>query len=238
MEERDFKTTSWTVVLAAKDEQSSVSRAALATLCETYWRPLYSYVRHRGHGVEDAQDLTQSFFARFLEDSYLKDVAPDRGRFRSFLLAALRHFLSKEWDKQRARKRGGGQSRLPFDFSDAESRYALGPSHGLAPDVLFDAEWARAVIESALEQMRAEFAAAGKGQTFEALECCLLGGGSAVPYAELAPRLGLSEGAVKVAVHRMRKHFGALLRFEVAKTVDDPDEVDEELKYLIRVAGS
>ena len=236
--DRDFNTTSWTVVLAAKDEQSAVSRHALNTLCETYWRPLYSYIRHRGHAVENAEDLTQEFFTRFLEHNYLEDVAPYKGKFRSFLLASLNHFLAKEFTRSQAQKRGGGQVRLPLDFAEAEQRYAIGPSHRLAPEVLFDVEWARTVIEAVLARLEAEFSASDKSQLFNRLKRCLSGQNAGLPYKNLAQELGLSEGALKVTIHRMRKRYGALLRDEIAKTVEKPEDIDGELRYLIEVIGS
>ena len=233
-----FTTTSWTVVLGAKDDQSDVSQAALSTLCETYWRPLYSYMRHKGYSIEDAEDLTQEFFARFLEYDYLKNVEPSKGRFRSFLLASLNHFLANERAKSKTQKRGGHHTRIQLDFSDAEQRYALGPSQTLAPEALFDAEWARTVIETAFNLLESEFAASGKAHIFSRLKSCLSGAKMDLPYRDLSEQLNMSEGATKVAVHRMRKRYGTLLRNEIMKTVEKPEDVEEELKYLIEIVGS
>ena len=235
---RTFEPTSWTVVLAAKDEQTAVSRNALHDLCETYWRPLYSYIRHKGYSVENAKDLTQEFFTNLLAKNYLKDVEPAKGRFRSFLFASVNHFLANERAKDRTLKRGGGYLHLPLDYSDAEQRYACGPSHALSPTALFDAEWARTTLETALRQLEVEYAKSGKAHVFDALRSFLAGAGAALSYEDLAHRLNLSEGAAKVAVHRLRKRYGALLRTAISNTVEKPDDVDEELRYLARVAGS
>lgn len=235
---RTFETTSWTVVLAAKDEQTAVSRNALHDLCETYWPPLYSYIRHKGYSVENAQDLTQEFFTNLLAKNYLKDVEPAKGRFRSFLFASVNHFLANERAKERTLKRGGGHPHLSLDYSEAEQRYACGPSHALSPTALFDAEWARTTLETALRQLEAEYAKAGKAHVFDGLKSFLAGTRADFSYEDLARRLDLSEGATKVAVHRLRKRYGALLRSAITNTVERPADVDEELRYLARVAGS
>ena len=233
-----FKTTSWTVVLAAKNEQTAISRVALHVLCETYWPPLYSYIRHKGYSIENAKDLTQEFFANFLAKNYLKNVEPAKGRFRSFLLASVNHFLANERDKDMTLKRGGRQIRLPLDFSDAEQRYVSGPSHRLSPEALFDAEWARTTLEAALSQLETEYEKSGKSHVFEGLRSCLSGTNAELPYNRLGQSLNMSEGATKVAIHRMRKRYGALLRDAIINTVEKPEDVDEELKYLATVVGS
>lgn len=233
-----FNTTSWTVVLAAKSERSVDSREALDVLCETYWPPLYSYIRHRGYSVENAKDLTQEYFAAFLAKQYLRDVEPAKGRFRSFLLASLNHFLANQRAKGLTQKRGGGQIHLSLDFTDAEQRYVSGPSRSLSPEALFDAEWARTTIEAALRVLEAEYAKAGKSDVFLRLKGCLSGATMDYSYKEMAQSLKMTEGAVKVAVHRLRKRFGALLRGAVAGTVAKPEDVDAELRYLITVAGA
>ncbi len=233
-----FKTTSWSVVLAAKNERSTVSREALEVLCKTYWSPLYSYIRHKGRSVEDAKDLTQGFFANFLEKRFLKDVEPAKGRFRSFLLASLNHFLANERAKRLSLKRGGTALHLPLDFADAEQRYVSGPSHNLSPEALFDAEWARTMIESSLRRLESEYTEAGKSELFDGLRGYLSGELPGMRYRQLAQTLNMTEGAAKVAVHRMRKRYGALLRDAIADTVERPDEVDDELRYLASVAGS
>jgi RNA polymerase sigma-70 factor (ECF subfamily) len=233
-----FKTTSWTVVLAAKDEQRTASREALQILCEVYWPPLYSYVRHKGYSVENAKDMTQEFFATLLAKNYLKDVNPAKGRFRSFLLASLNHFLANERAKGWTQKRGGRQFHQSLDILDAEQRYASGPSHSLSPEALFDAEWARTTLELALKQLEAEYTDSGKDQLFTGLRSCLTGARTELSYRDLATNLNMTEGAIKVAIHRLRKRYGTLLRNVIADTVEKSDEVEEELKYLAQVVGS
>ena len=232
-----FKTTSWTVVLTAKNAQRTASREALQVLCEVYWPPLYSYIRHKGYSVENAKDLTQEFFATLLAKNYLIDVDPAKGRFRSFLLASLNHFLANERAKDLTQKRGGRQVHVSLDFLEAEQRYIGGPSHRLSPEAMFDAEWARTTIELALKKLEVEYTESGKSRLFSALKSCLSGAGTDLTYKELAHRLGMSEGATKVAVHRLRKRYGARLRSAIADTVEDSEEVDEELKYLATVVG-
>jgi RNA polymerase sigma-70 factor (ECF subfamily) len=233
-----FKTTSWTVVLAAKDEQRTASREALQILCEVYWPPLYSYVRHKGYSVENAKDMTQEFFATLLAKNYLKDVNPAKGRFRSFLLASLNHFLANERAKGWTQKRGGRQFHQSLDILDAEQRYASGPSHSLSPEALFDAEWARTTLELALKQLEAEYTDSGKYQLFTGLRSCLTGARTDLPYRDLATNLNMTEGAIKVAIHRLRRRYGTLLRNVIAGTVEKSEEVEEELKYLAQVVGS
>ena len=233
-----FKTTSWSVVLAAKNERSAVSREALRLLCETYWFPLYSFIRHRGYPVESAEDLTQEFFAKLVAKNYLKDVEPAKGRFRSFLLASLSHFLANERAKDMAQKRGGRQVHLPLDFSNAEQRYVSGPSRGLSPEALFDVEWARTTIEAALSQLEAEYTKSGKSAVFIGLKSCLTGEKTDLPLKELARSLNMTESATKVAIHRLRKRYGARLRDAIANTVEKPEDVDEELRYLATLAGA
>lgn len=233
-----FKTTSWTVVLAAKNEQLADSGEALQSLCGAYWPPLYSYIRRKGHSVENAKDLTQEFFAALLAKNYLKDVEPAKGRFRSFLLASLNHFLANERAKNLAQKRGGGAAHLPLDFAEAEQRYVSGPSRSLSPETLFDAEWARTAIESALVQLESEYRESGKADVYDGLKIFLSGEKAEVPYRELACRLNMTEGATKVAVHRLRKRYGALLRNTIARTVERPEDIDDELKYLATVVGT
>ncbi|GMV92263.1 MAG: hypothetical protein AMXMBFR82_20410 [Candidatus Hydrogenedentota bacterium] len=232
-----FKTTSWTVVLTAKQEDDLASRDALQSLCESYWPPLYSYVRHRGYSIESAKDLTQEFFATLLAKNYLHDVEPAKGRFRSFLLVALNHFLANEHDRNQTLKRGGGQIRLSLDVLEAERRYILGPPHMLSAEAIFDAEWARTIIQLALTRLEAEYGDQGKSRLFDTLRSCLSGARSDRSYQELADTLGITMGAVKVAVHRLRKRYGILLRDEVAKTLERPENIEEELRYLAAAAG-
>jgi RNA polymerase sigma-70 factor (ECF subfamily) len=220
-------------VLRARGGGSTSARAALATLCQTYWYPLYAFVRRQGHPPHDAQDLTQEFFARLLARNYLADVAREKGRFRSFLLVALKHFLANEGDRARAAKRGGGQSVISLDDVGAEGRYQLEPVDRLSADRIFDRRWALTLLERVLERLRAEYGALEKTGEFEAMQDCLTGK-SDQSYAVIARKLGTSEGAVKVAVHRLRKRYRELLRAEVAETVDGPAEVEEELRELLR----
>ena len=227
-----FATTHWSLVLASRDRAEPGARDALASLCDTYWYPLYAYVRRRGHGADDAHDLTQEFFARLLEKDFLAGVDRAKGKFRSFLLATCNHFLANERDRARARKRGGGRLVLSLDAADAEGRYRAEPADGLTAEKLFERRWALTLLEQALARLRQESAGAGKGQLFEALKGTLTGDGTAEPYARIGRDLGLSEQAVKTAVHRLRRRYQELLRAEVAQTVASPEEVEDELRDL------
>jgi RNA polymerase sigma-70 factor (ECF subfamily) len=221
-----FATTRWSLVLAAPQSQE-----ALASLCAAYWYPLYAYVRRRGHAPEEAQDLTQEFFTRLLEKDYLRVVDRAKGRFRSFLLTACQHFLSNERDRARAQKRGGDRLHVPL-IPDAEVRYAREPAHTLTPEKLFERRWALTLLDQVLIRLREEWQRAGKAPLFEALKTCLTGEKSAVPYAEVAAEQGMTEGAVKVAVHRLRRRYRELLRKAIERTVDEPSQVEEELREL------
>ena len=232
-----FATTHWSLVLAAGRRGSPASREALATLCQTYWYPLYAHVRRRGHRAEEAQDLIQEFFTGILEKGTLRVADRDRGRFRSFLQAALDYFLANARRRARARKRGGGRFTLSLDFHAGEGRYAAEPAHDITPDRLYARRWALTLIDQALSRMRDEFARAGKADLFERLTPYLSGDADAEPYRELAVRLSMTEGAVKVAVHRLRRRCGELLREEIARTVAGPDEVEEELRDLFDALG-
>ncbi len=228
-----FQTTHWSVVLAAGQSATPHAEAALESLCRSYWYPLYAYVRRQGHRPEDAQDLTQEFFARLLEKEYLKLADAGRGRFRSFLLKSLQHFLVNEWVRGQAQKRGGGQKLLSLDEAAGERSYLQEPAEQLPPESLYDKRWAMTLLERAMEQLRANYAAAGKRELFDRLQSLLLSEGSAQAYQELAGPLGLSEGAVKVALHRLRQRFRDAVRSEIAQTVATPAEVDEELRCLM-----
>lgn len=230
-----FVTTHWSVVLAAGRKSSPQALEALGRLCQTYWYPVYAYLRREGCSPHDAQDLTQEFFARFIARDYLADVRPERGRFRSFLLAALKHFLANERDRLRARKRGGGRPLLPLDARDAETRFALEPADLASPDRLYERRWALTVLEGVLGRLKQEYAQAGKAHLFEALKGALAAGRGGLPYAEVARRLGSTEEAVKVAVHRLRKRYRELLRAEIAQTVAGPKEVEDEIRHLLAV---
>ncbi len=228
-----FLTTHWSVVLAAGRSDSTRAQNALGRLCQTYWYPLYAHVRRRGHSPHDAQDLTQEFFARLLERHTLASADPNRGRFRSFLLATMDHFLAHEWEKVRAQKRGGGCRILSLDLALAEQRYDLEPADTATPDKLFDRRWANALLEEVLNQLEAEYHHAGKAELFAALKQTLTGTRESQPYAVLALHLGMNEAAVKVAVHRLRKRYRELLRAEVANIVAEPEQAGDELRYLL-----
>jgi RNA polymerase sigma-70 factor (ECF subfamily) len=227
-----FCTTHWSAVLTARDKDSSQASQALAELCRTYWYPLYAYIRRRGHAPADAEDLTQSFFERLLEKDYLGDLTPGAGRFRSFLLAALKHFLANEWHRARTQKRGGGMVTFSLDDQDAEQRYRFEPVDQVTPDALFQRRWALTVLERVLANLREEFVAAEKAELYDQLKV-FLSGHPGSSYAEIALRTGLKEGNLKVAVHRLRRRYGELLRAEIADTVDDPREVEDEVRHLI-----
>ncbi len=216
------------VLAAAGDEEG-----ALASLCRAYWFPLYAFLRRQGLGAQDAEDVTQGFFAHLLGKGALARVDRAKGRFRTFLLASLKHFLADERDRANALKRGGGVAAISLDAVAAEERYALEPRDELSPDRLFDRRWAVAVIEQALARLGAEYAAAGKGALFEALRPLLSSPGEARPYAEIGARFSMNEGAVKIAVHRLRQRYGAALRAEIAETVGTAEEVDAELRHLL-----
>jgi RNA polymerase sigma-70 factor (ECF subfamily) len=227
-----FATTRWSVVLAARGSDAPRAREALATLCSLYWYPLYAFVRSRGARAEEAEDLTQGFFAHLLEKQGLRHVDPSKGRFRAFLLASCRNFLADQGRRAGAKKRGGGVTTVPLDAEEAEKRYALRPTQEMTPERIFERQWALTVIEQALTRLRERYARSGKRDLFETLKVFLSGEQRLVPYAELAPQLGLSELAVKVAVHRLRKRFRDALRDEIAETVAGEEEIDAELRAL------
>ncbi len=231
-----FASTHWSVVLAAGFD-STRAREALNRLCQTYWYPLYAYVRRKGHNPHDAQDLTQEFFARFLAKNYLADVQREKGRFRSFLLAAMNHFLANEWDRVRRRKRGGGQIPLSLDAKAAETRYLLEPADTLSADRIYERRWGLTLLDDVLRRLEQDYVSAGAQELFRQLEFCLTGERASVPYAELAVRLRMTEGAVKVAVHRLRRRYRQILRAAIAETVSTPEEVEEEIRYLFKVVA-
>jgi RNA polymerase sigma-70 factor (ECF subfamily) len=224
--------------LAARRSDSTRAQAALASLCQAYWYPLYAYVRRRGHNPEEAQDLTQEFFARLLQQNWLAQADRDRGRFRTFLLSALGHFLANEWHKAHAQKRGGAVQFVPIQLDTAETRYGQEPVDRLTPEQCYERRWALALLEKVLDRLRDESAADRKAELYDTLKPCLIGDRQAQPYAVLAEKLGLTEGAVKVAVHRLRQRYRQLLREEIAHTVGSPAEVDEEMRYLFGVLAS
>ena len=228
-----FTATHWTVVLLASAEDESTQAAeALERLCRTYWFPLYAFLRRKGYAAHDAEDLTQAFFARILEKSYLKAVDPNKGKFRSFLLAALDHFVANEWRRANTQKRGGKVCFLSFDDQTAEDRYLQAPSPELSPEKLLEQRWAMALLDQVISRLRDEFNAAGKAPLFEELKIFLTGDKKPAAYADLAARLQTSEPALKMSVSRLRQRYGELLRAEIANTVSSPNEVEEELRGL------
>lgn len=233
-----FETTRWSLVVAAGGDDSSAARAALSTLCETYWYPLYAYVRRRGTNAEDARDLTQGFLTSLLERRDFEDLHQERGRFRAFLLASLQHFLSNDAARRRAQKRGGGITLLPLAFDDAEGRYRIEPEESATPETLYERRWALTVIDRVLGQLRHEWEATGRGTEFDELKACLLGQNPSGGYAAIAARLSTTEGAVKTAVHRLRRKFQVELRKDIAETVSDPADIDDEIRYLVRALGT
>jgi RNA polymerase sigma factor (sigma-70 family) len=235
-----FETTHWSRILAARDRDRDDPRAhdALAALCQSYWPPIYAYVRRHGHDPHAAEDLTQAFFAAVLEPGALAGVDPAKGKFRAFLLAACRHFLGHRREQDCALKRGGGKHPISIDARDAEGRYLREPADDLTPEVLFVRRWAIALLEGVLDDLRGEYTRAGKSGLFDALKSTLTGDPRSSPYAAIAGRLGMTEGAVQVAVHRLRGRYRAALRSRIAATVADPADIEEEIRDLFAALGS
>ena len=230
-----FTTTHWSVILGAADTSVASAHEALEKLCRTYWYPLYAYIRRQSYSPEDAQDLTQGFFARFLEKNYLTQVDRQKGKFRSFLLASVRHFLSDERDRARAAKRGGGHTVLSLDIQDAEGRYVLEPADELSAEKIFERRWALTVLDASRAHLRDEYAKAGKAPRFAILEKFLPGEQAACTHPEAAAQLGVAPGTVKWEVHQMKRRYRELLRAEIAHTVASGDDIDEEVRHLIAV---
>jgi RNA polymerase sigma-70 factor (ECF subfamily) len=233
---REFATTHWSLVVAARPDEAgeSIARKSLEELCRLYWYPLYAFVRYRGYTSEDAQDLTQAFFARIIEAGGFVSANPERGRFRSYLLGALKHFLANEWHRSQTRKRGGQVDFIEWDALDPETRYAGTSVQSEDPEQLFDREWALETVAGALQTLREEMRKAGKSEQFDALKGSLTGEDES-SREEIAVRLGMSAGAVKVAVHRLRQRYRTLLRAAIAETVSDEANLDEEMRYLVSV---
>ena len=239
--QRQFATTRWTLVAAAGKTDAPEARRALGELCRLYWYPLYAFVRRRGHDADEALDLTQGFFTRLIEKNDLADVDRSRGRFRSWLLASMKHYLANEWDRATAQKRGGGRAvySIDIDPGDAERRYRHEPAHSLTPERIFDRRWALTTLEQALEELKLACEREGKAKLFEALRPTLTADawGDAAPYRDLADQLGMSEGAVKVAAHRMRRDYRDVLRRIISETVKAPEDVDDEIRDLFAALG-
>ena len=233
-----FATTHWTVVLAAGRQRSPQADRALDELCRAYWFPLYAYVRRRGHTKEDAEDLTQAFFARLLGKNSLANLDSAKGKFRAFLLASLKHFLANEWDKSQRQKRGGGEHPLSLDWQTADTQFQVAAAHAPGPDQAFDREWAVALLNQVIQRLQTECEADGKANLFEQLKIFLTAGKGEMAHAEAAKKLGMDETAVRVAVHRLRKRYRLLLRAEIAQTLSDPAMVDEEMQALFGAFGN
>jgi len=235
--QRRFATTRWSLILAVGESGTERSARALAELCSQYWPPLYSYARSRGHDAEDARDLTQAFFAKLLEEQALRAADPSRGRFRTFLLSSMKNFMTGEWRKQSALKRGGAVELVSLDFDAAEASYLVEPSHALSPEAIYQRKWALGLLERTGAALQAEYETAGKAELFDALKGVVAGGDEVLPYAELSKRLGRSEGALRTAATRLRTRWRERLRDVVAETVGDESEIEDELKSLITFVG-
>jgi RNA polymerase sigma-70 factor (ECF subfamily) len=232
-----FVTTHWTVVLSARARNSAASEQALETLCRNYWYPLYAYVRRQGHNPHDAQDLTQEFFSRLLHADYLKSVAREKGRFRTFLLVALKRFLANEWDRARAQKRGGGQVHVALDTSEAETRYQVEPVAELSADRIYDRRWALTLLEQTMTRLRRDFASSGRTGEFDRLKIFLTAEKGSIDYSAMARELGQSEGTLRVNIHRLRRRFRELFREGIAHTVSGPEELEAEVRHLMSALG-
>ena len=232
-----FETTEWSVVFAAGAESTTTSRSAMGQLCERYWYPLYFYARRRSYSPEDARDLTQDFFAELLGKDLVGRADREKGKFRAFLLTAFKRHIGHEREKAHAQKRGGGQVPLSLDFDAAEGRYRLEPADGLTPEKVFERHWVMTLLAQVLARLKEECAESGKGEFFERAKGLLTGEEAPPSYSKMGAELGITEGAVKVAVHRLRRRFAQLLRLEVAQTLANPDDIDEEIQYLFSVFG-
>lgn len=227
-----FDTTRWSVVIAAGGTDSREVASALELLCKTYWYPLYAFVRRKGQGPEEACDLTQEFVTRLLEKNFLQTADPAKGRFRTFLLTAFERFLVNEWAREHRLKRGGGRKSVPLSAVEAEERYRFEPADAATPERFFERRWALTLLEQTMTLLREECSGSGRGPLFDAVKTILAGEAGAPAYAEIASRLGMTEGAVKTSVHRLRRRYGELLRAEIAQTVSDPADIDDEIRQL------
>jgi RNA polymerase sigma-70 factor (ECF subfamily) len=233
-----FSTTHWSVILAAGNDDSPEAQEALEKLCQTYWYPLYAYVRKQGRNPHDAQDLTQEFFARLLARDFLQGVSPAKGKFRSFLLVSLKNFLANDWARLQTAKRGGGEVPLSLDAEEAECRYQLDPASGLSPEKLYDRRWAIGLLEQAFAVLKSEFVSEDKARLFSHLKVFLEDEADSGDYAGVAGSLGMTPNSVAVKVHRLRQRYRELVRAEVSKTVATPDQVDEEVRELFAALAS
>jgi RNA polymerase sigma-70 factor (ECF subfamily) len=234
---RAFHTTHWSVVLAAGEEGTEEASAALARLCQTYWFPIYAFIRKKGLSAEQAQDFAQEFFAGFLEKNYVARAARERGRFRVFLMTSVENFLHNQHDRAQAQKRGGGQTILSLDCEDAEERYQIEPVEESDPATIFEQQWAATLLETILNRLREEFSAEGRAGVFDELQGHLWGDEGSVSYSLLAQKSGLTEGNLKTIAHRLRQRYRALLREEIAHTVAKPGDVDDEIRHLMRIVS-
>jgi RNA polymerase sigma factor (sigma-70 family) len=233
-----FNTTNWSLIVRAASADDEEARLALALLCEAYWYPVYAYIRRQGSSAADAEDLTQGYFARFLEKGVIRDVRPERGRFRAFLLVSVRNFLNNERDRERAAKRGGGRRLLSLDADRAEERLAAEPQDPVTPEILFERSWAQTVIGRVHERLELEAARRGTAERLARLRPFLAGSEPEGTYAAIAQEWGVGESAVRVALHRLRRQFAAILRQEIGRTVESVAEIDDEIRYLLGVLGS
>jgi RNA polymerase sigma factor (sigma-70 family) len=232
-----FQTTHWSIVIAAGQNDREKALEALAKLCSAYWYPLYVFARRLGYAAPQTEDLTQEFFAQLLERNDLVEVRPERGRFRSFLLASFKHLLANEYHRQQAQKRGGRVTILSLEYEDPETRYRLEPADPVTPETLFERRWAMTVLDRALQRVREEYAASEKADLFDELKQ-FLSDERATPHASIAAKYGISVGAVGVSIHRLRKRYAEVLREEISHTVSSPEEVDDEIRHLIAVVGT
>lgn len=234
--QRRFATTRWSLVVAAGDSRSPDARAALATLCETYWFPVYAFIRRSGRSHDDARDLTQAFFMRVLEKNYFKDARAERGRFRSFLLSSVRHFLANQLDWDHAQKRGGDQVHISIDANDGDRQYQCEPVEDDTPERIYERRWALAALGAAMARLSSRYEPGSRRDLFERLKPFLTGD-EPESYAALGAELGVSEGSLRVAVHRLRRQFATVLREAIAETVEADGDVDEELRHLLAVVS-